>query len=592
MFGHSGNCLQINLTKQTYSNFKLPQEILQKFLGGRGLGVYLLYKDKDIIDPLNENSRIILSVGPLTNTKVPTSGRSNLSYRSPLTGLITDANAGGRLGVNIKGCGYDAIIIEGKAKYMQILHITKNGVQFINAEGLRQKTTSETQDYLKQKFGTKCSTALIGPAGENGVLFSTVSVDGKRNFGRGGAGAVWGAKNLKAIVVDGELKTNICDEEKFEFFLNEIKKQISAHPITSKALPEFGTSMLVNVINAAGALPAYNFQENFTEDAKNVSGEVLSSKYLTGRYACFNCPIACGRKTIIENREEHGPEYETIYALGTACGIFNLQSIIMANYLCNLLGLDTISTGVTIACAMEMYQKGYITEKISFGDSNVQSELIQDIAYKKGIGAKLANGSKKFAEEYGHPEIAMHVKGLELPAYDPRAAQAQGLAYATSNRGGCHLRANMAAPEILGVPKMIDREAVHGKAGLLIVMQHSAAIFDSLILCKFAGFALTEEFLARILTAVCGINFEPMDLQKIGERIWNAERIFNLRAGLNPWQDDTLPNRLLNETAKKGPSSGKIVNLKPMLEEYYRFRSWDTQGIPTKEKLTELGLEL
>lgn len=591
MGGFHGKCLRIDLTTEEFSVTTLDKDVLYSYLGGRGIGAYIFNKEVySDFEPLNEKAPIVLSVGPLTGTKIPTSGRSSMTFKSPLTGLINDSNAGGKFGTSLKACGFDTVVIQGRSKKLMLLNITPLGVEFIPAENLKQKTTDETHNYLQKKLGVTCSTACIGPAGENGVLYASVAVDGHRNFGRGGGGAVWGSKNIKAIAVKGNIPTSIYDKEKYDFFHYEMEKQLLANPITSKALPEFGTAVLVNVMNSQGILPSKNFQENFSLDALNISGEELTDRYLHKKSACQHCPIACGRVVKIDSKIGAGPEYETIYALGAMCGIYDLEAIIKANLLCNALGLDTISTGVTIACAMEMHEKGYLSDKIKFGDINTQYELIKDIALRKGIGNELAKGSKKFAALYEHPEFAMQVKGLELPAYDPRGSQSQGLAYATSNRGGCHLRANMTSPEILGIPKMIDRDAVHGKAGLLIVMQHTSAIFDSLVLCKFAGYAIGDEFLARILTAVSGIDFEPMHLQIIGERIWNTERIVNLKFGLNPEREDTLPNRLLKEFTKDGPSAGKVVNLTPMLEEYYRFRSWTIDGIPTQAKLDELGL--
>lgn len=593
MNGFSGKLLSIDLSDSTYKIEFIAPNIMLKYLGGRGLGTYLLSQGEAAkLASLDEKASIILSVGPLTNTKVPTSARCNMTFKSPLTGLINSSNVGGIFALNIKATGFDAIIITGKADHLLYLYITSEEIKFLSADYLEAKTTLETHKCIIEKHSNNTSTACIGPAGENGVLFASVIVDGKRSFSRGGSGAVWGSKNLKAIVVEGDIPSKVSDLEKLDFLLYEANKQLTANPITSKGLPEFGTAVFVNVMNSAGVLPAFNFQQNFSESAKNISGEELTASFLKNKDNCYNCPISCERFIEFANEECIGPEYNSIYALGSACGIFELGPIIRANLLCTEMGLDTISTGVTIACAMEMHEKGILNEKISFGDANSQYELIKDIAAKKGLGAKLAMGSKLFSEEFSHPELAMQVKGLELPAYDPRASQGQGLAYATSNFGGCIESANMTLPEILGIPKMINRDAVHGKAGLLIVMQHTYAILDSLLLCKNISYALGEEFLARILTAVSGYKFEPMDLQKIGERIWNTERIFNLHAGLLPESDDTLPARLIGEGSIYGPAAGKLVNLKPMLEEYYRFRSWTSNGFPSKEKLSELDLEL
>ncbi|HWJ04111.1 MAG TPA: aldehyde ferredoxin oxidoreductase C-terminal domain-containing protein, partial [Verrucomicrobiae bacterium] len=306
---------------------------------------------------------------------------------------------------------------------------------------------------------------------------------------------------------------------------------------------------------------------------------------------CYGCPVKCSRVTRTQAEEGEGPEYESLWALGPQCGISDLEIIAEANYLCNRLGLDTISTGVTIGCAMEMAENNMVGLGLKFGDASGLKGLIEDIAYRKGIGDELAEGSRNFAAKYGGEKYAMQVKGLELPAYDPRGVQGMGLGFATSNRGGCHLRAYMVGPEILGVPKMVDRFSTNGKAGLTIFYQNINAAMDSLIICRFIGLAVSEEYFARLLSAVTGNQYQPQDLHVIGERIWNRERLYNLREGFT-LADDTLPERLLKEPVKKGPSGGHVVNLSPMLTDYYRFRGWDNIGVPASRKLTELGLEV
>jgi aldehyde:ferredoxin oxidoreductase len=581
--------LTVDLSKGIMEETDVAPKLLEEYLGGRGLGARLLY---DLVpagvDPLGPDNVMIFAVGPLTATKTPTAGRSSITTKSPLTNTILDSNCGGTWGANLRKAGYLAVIVKGKAAVPMYLEIGSKGVKLHEAEEAWGLNTLETTEKLSA--GTRASVACIGPAGENLVHFASITVDAKRSFGRGGVGAVMGSKNLKAIVVSGDLQVPVAQQDKFDFINYETSKLIKSNPITAQSLPEFGTAVLLNLFNEAGILPTRNFQQGSFIDANKISGESVRDELLVKRYACYGCPIGCGRVINGIQGLTAGPEYETVWSFGAACGIGNLALIAQANTLCNLMGLDTISTGGTIACAMELKQKGLLDEGPEFGQETGFIEMIEAIAHRQGLGAKLALGSKWLAEEVGDPFAAMQVKGMELPAYDPRGMQGQGLGFATSNRGGCHLRGNMMGPEILGAPKMVDRYAHVGKAGLLIVKQHTSAVLDSLVLCKFISFAVDDEYFARLLSTVMGLEYEAQDLQIIGERIWNLERLFNLREGFTK-EADTLPSRLLNEPLSEGPTRGKVVNLEPMLVEYYRFRSWDINGVPTQAKLKALHLE-
>ena len=342
--------------------------------------------------------------------------------------------------------------------------------------------------------------------------------------------------------------------------------------------------MLVNVLNQAGALPTRNHRESQFEGAAGISGEMLKREHVQRRSACRGCIIGCARRTTAGGESGEGPEYESIWALGAECGVSDLTAIVQANYACNRAGMDTITMGSTIACAMELTELGLLPGGPRFGDARAIVELAEATAAGEGLGAELGLGSARFAALHGRPELSMSVKQLEMPAYDPRGMKAQGLAYATSNRGGCHLRANMLGPEILGVPKMVDRFATLGKAGLLINLQNLNAVLDSLSVCKFTAFAMKEDYYARLLSAVWGETVEPQELLLLGERIWNAERLFNLAAGFAR-ADDTLPPRLLHEPVPAGPSAGQVVDLPPMLDEYYISRGWDEGGVPSAAKL-------
>jgi aldehyde:ferredoxin oxidoreductase len=413
--------------------------------------------------------------------------------------------------------------------------------------------------------------------------------DRERALARGGPGAVMGSKNLKAIVMEGKDRPAMDDPERFKFLLYETRKLLAASPLTSQALPEFGTVVLMNIMNNIGALATRNHQQTQFEGAEAISGEELTDKYLVKNASCWACPIGCTRISRTEKVEGEGPEFETTWAFGAQCGIADLPAIIEANSLCNDLGLDTISVGSTIACAMELSEKGYLDSDLRFGRADQLAPTIEAMAKRTDIGAELADGSLRLATRHGHPELSMSAKGMEMPAYDPRGMQGQGLLYATSNRGGCHMRGNMVGPEVLGLPKLIDRFQVQGKSSFVTLHQNASAAIDSLVLCKFTNKGVADEYFARVLTAVTGVKYGTGDLIRVGERVWNLEKLYNLREGFTR-KDDTLPPRLLNEAPVDGPSEGWVVQLEPMLKEYYRGRGWDENGVPTPKKLAELEL--
>jgi aldehyde:ferredoxin oxidoreductase len=399
-----------------------------------------------------------------------------------------------------------------------------------------------------------------------------------------------GSKNLKAIVTVGTEKNTAHDKDLFKFMLYETGKIIKQSPLTSKALPQFGTAVVMNLVNEIGALPTRNFQQSQFENAEAISGERMSETILVKKRACWACPISCTRVTKTEHMEGEGPEYESTWAFGAQCGIDDLELIAEANYLCNDLGLDTISMGNTLGCAMELTQRGLLDSDLRFGQAEKLHDAINDTAYRRGLGDDMAEGSYRLAEKAGAPELSMSGKKMEMPAYDPRGMQGQGLLYATSNRGACHMRGNMLGPEVLALPRLVDRLATQGKAGIVAVHQDTASVVDSLVVCKFTNMAATEEHFARLLTAISGRPFTAQDLSQTGKRIWNLERLYNLREGFTA-ADDTLPDRLLNEPVAEGPSAGFTVKLAPMLQEYYEFRGWDEQGVPLPETLKELELD-
>lgn len=590
MYGWNGKLLRVNLSEKSSATEDISLKVLRNFVGGRGLGTkYIIDEVDPKTDPLGDNNKLVFAVGPLTRTRVPTSGRMSLSSKAPLTGTVFDSNAGGFFGASFKGSGYDALIVEGKADSPVRLVIDEEGCEIKNAENLWGKGIKATDVALSDMEGGVFQNLMIGPAGENLVKFASISVNGHRSLGRGGLGAVMGSKKLKSISVAGKIKVSIADEDKLEFINYELNKWIKANPLTSEALPKFGTSMLVNLVNEAGAFPTLNFRETQFDGAENISGEKLSEEILKKNSSCYNCPIHCGRRTKTDKQEGYGPEYETVGLMGANLGIKDLKEVAEFNYMCNDLGLDTITTGGTISCLMEMAQENKIDYEVNFGQAKKVKELIKAIAYREGIGDELAEGPRPFAESFDAAELAMEVKGQTIPAYDPRGMKGRGLGYITSNRGACHLRDNMLGPELLGVPKMIDRFKPEGKSGLLINQQNFVAIVDSLVVCQFLTFAVNEEFLSRAFSVVTNVEKTQQDLLDVGERIWNMERIFNLKAGFTR-KDDSLPPRFLAETGS-GPSSDQIFEQEQMLDEYYRSRGWNEKGEPTRKKLKELDLE-
>jgi len=589
MSGWAEKVLEIDLTTCTYKTYPLDLEMARLFIGGRGLGARLLWDlVGPAVEPLSPENVLIFTNGPLTATGYQTSNRFSVSTKSPLTGTVLDANSGGFWGMQFKKAGYDVMIVRGKADKPVWIEIKLGEVSFHDAADLWDMRVNALTEKLGQN-NNKRSVLCIGPAGENLSRIAAIMNDGQRALARGGPGAVMGSKNLKAIVVEGKERPAVVDKDQFKFMLYETRKLLSASPLTSQALPEFGTLVMMNIVNTIGALPTRNFQHNQFEGAEAISGEALTEKFLVKTASCWACPIGCTRISKTEKVEGEGPEYESAWAFGAQCGIDDLEAIIEANYICNDLGFDTISAGSTIGCAMELSEKGLVQSDLRFGRADLLAKTLEDMAYRRDLGSDLAEGSLRFATKYGAPELSMSAKGLEIPAYDPRGMQGQGLLFATSNRGGCHMRGNMLGPEVLGLPKMIDRFQVQGKSSFVILHQNASAVIDSLVVCKFINMGVADEYFARVLTAVTGIKYSTGEMINVGERIWNLERLYNLREGFGI-QDDTLPSRLLKEPAPDGPAQGWVVHLEPMLKEYYRARGWDENGVPKPKKLADLQL--
>ncbi len=589
--------MRINLSGLSYKVEDLNLDEAVKFIGGRGLGSKIFFDEVDPnIDAFDPNNKVIIAAGPMTGTQTPAAGRYMVVTKSPLTGTIASSNSGGFWGAEMKFAGYDAIVLEGKAAKPTSIHIEDDKVEFRDASNLWGKTTIETTKELMKSAPEKAKVLCIGPAGENLSKMAAVMNDLNRAAGRSGVGAVVGSKNLKAIVVKGSSKPEVADSEALKEVVKKCRGQIKDNGVTGAGLPTYGTNVLVNIVNEAGVFPVNNFQESYFEKAEEVSGETLAEKFLIKRESCFACPIACGRYTKADDIETGGPEYESVWAFSAACGISDLKAAIKANFWANEMGLDTISAGVTIATAMELYQKGYIKDEelngvgLKFGDADGMVEWVKKMGRNDGkLASLMAQGSYRLADAYGHPELSMSVKKQELPAYDPRGIQGQGLQYATSNRGGCHVRGYLISPEILGLPEKLDRTELKGKPEWVKIFQDLTAFIDSCGLCLFTSFALTADDYADMFSAVTGKKHSAADILEAGDRIWNLERVWNLKAGIDP-SEDKLPKRLIEDAISNGPSKGMKSGLAELLPLYYKARGWDEKGIPTKDKLHSLGV--
>ena len=598
MKGYCGRILRVNLSSGDVASEELPRQAARRFLGGRGLGSYYLSKEiNPDTDGLSPRNKLIFASGPLTGSAAPAASRYMAVTKSPLTGTIASSNSGGFWGPELKFAGWDMVILEGKAPAPCYLSIHDGHATLHNAEHLWGQLVCATTDTLITEFGDDDARVLtIGPAGERMSPLASIMNDKYRAAGRSGVGAVMGSKNLKAIVVRGSGEVEAAHPTEAKILVSNLRERITDNDITGGGLPNYGTSVLVNIINESGVYPTENFRKAQFDDAEQVSGEELAEKYLTGRDVCYRCPIACGRYCRVDDVEGGGPEYETLWAYSAGCGVNDLEAVIRANKLCNEYGLDTISAGSTIACAMELWERGHLNQDeldgppLKFGSPEAIVEWTRKMGSGEGFGAKLDKGSYRLADSYGVPELSMSVKKQELPAYDPRGIQGHGLQYATSNRGGCHVRGYLISPEILGVPEKLDPTSLEGKAMWAKLFQDLTAVIDSLGLCLFTSFELDADDYCDLYNTIVGEKRESDELVQTGERIWNLERDFNLRAGIGP-DEDTLPSRLLQEPIPEGPAEGQVHRLEELLPEYYRERGWTEEGRPTGEKLAELGLQ-
>jgi aldehyde:ferredoxin oxidoreductase len=608
MHGWHGKVLRINLASGEIGVEEVDPKIARDYLGGRGWAIRYLFDEVDpMVEPLSPENKLIFATGPLTGTPAPTGNRYMVVTKSPLTGALANSNSGGVFPTEMKWTGFDMFIFEGKAEKPVYLWVNEDHVELRQADHLWGKNVPETTDLLLEETDPNAKVACIGPAGERLVKIAAIMNDKHRAAARSGVGAVMGSKNLKAVVVRGAKKPAFAAPDEMKTLSMEIQKEVGTDIKTKgSSLREYGTAYVPQVTNELGILPTRNFQTGRFEGVDQIDGPSLKEQFLIRAKPCYKCPIACGRDTRVDvpgyEGAGEGPEYETLGAIGSACGVDNLAAITKANYVCNELGLDTISTGATISCAMEMYENGVIPEDdigqpLRFGDADALIEMVLKTGYREGFGDMLAEGSFSLAEHYGHPEYSITAKKLEFPGYDPRGAQGMGLLYATSNIGASHMSGDIAYSEVFGVPVKLDPISIADKARIVKRFEDVFAVIDAVGLCVFLSVRymldpdidLLPQRLTQVLNHATGGGYDVEAVLEAGERIFNLERLFLLGAGFTA-DDDTLPDRMLMEPMTEGPAKGHVVELGEMLPDFYSLRGWDLKGVPTDEKLQSLGL--
>lgn len=602
--------LRVNLTAGTIKIEEIPEATVAAYLGGSGLGAKILYEETDEhTEPLSEDNKLIFAVGVLTGSKFFNSNRFQVVSKSPLTGIYGEGNCGGYWGEALQKSGYIAVIIEGKAASPVYLYIDEHSADIKDARLLWGKDTFFTDTQLKKIHGEDAQIASIGIGGENLVKYACITTDGThaRSIGRCGLGAVMGSKLLKSVVANGHEETSLHDELKIRQVMKGLAEKYKGGIIPN--LRKYGTSAGTSGSQEIGNLPIRNWGgTNWPEGAAKISGIVMEENFLSGRYKCGRCVFQCGRSVHSQSGldgdiEVGGPEYETVGLLGSNLLIDDLKTVLIANELCNRYGLDTISTGNSIGFAFEAYEKGFLSESdlggltLQWGSADSVLKAIDAIAKREGIGNLLAEGVRIMARRLGPKteEFAVHVKGLEPPAHDPRAKTSTALSFGTSNRGACHLQAftsdfdEALVIEDLGVAFPDDRLAYDGKAIFVKKMQDLMCVYDSLSVCKFLLFGLTTVHeLNDVINATTGWDNSVEELLHVGERIFNLKRMYNVREGISR-KDDCIPPRMLKNIHYH--DRDELQGYEMMLEEYYELRGWDEQGIPRSETLKKLNLE-
>jgi aldehyde:ferredoxin oxidoreductase len=612
--GYTGKVLRVNLTEKSFKEEPLQAEMARDFIGGAGFGIKYLFDElKAGTDALGPDNKLIFAPGPFTGTSLPCASRMSVTAMSPLTGAVGMALSGGQFPTEMKFAGWDVIIVEGKAEKPTYIFVKDGTVKFRDAGGIWGTLTFDCQQMIKDELGDQnIRVCCIGPAGERLAKISCI-VNERRAVGRKGLGAVMGSKNLKAIAIRGTGSVSVNSEEKYRAGRTSMLKALKESPVLYPEFSRLGTPMVVDLTGAMGILSAKNWSA--TGEFVPVDGIGINAQESRkiGKEHCYGCPVGCSQMKLARTGPyagvlTEGPDFETVYAFGSNAGVAEVDPIIAADRLSDELGLDSISAGVTIGFAMELFEKGILTLKdtdgidLRFGNDDAMMKVLRKIAFRDGIGDLLADGSRAAAKKIGKgtEKYAIQVKGLELPAYDVRGAKAHGLNYATSFTGADHCR-GYAFQEIFGIPIPweVDRFALEGKGKLTKWNQDvRAATTDCPTMCAFlldmafAGTCLQNT--ATLMEAVTGMSYTPEEVERVGERINNLAKVFNVREGLSR-ADDTLPERLMTEPLKAGASKGQMISradLDVMLDEYYRERGWDVEtGVPTRAKLAELRLD-
>lgn len=596
MGGYADRVAWIDLSKEEVEYRGVSEEDAEKYIGGRGLGVKYVADNGAEVDPLSPENVLCLMVGPLTGSDLFMNSRLCATTRSPLTGTVTDSHQGGWTGARLKWAGFDGLVFKGRADGPVYAYVEDGEVDIVEATEIWGDVTSEAAEKLRDRHGEDVSVVLIGPGGENLSRFACLMNEDFRAAGRGGTGCVAGSKNLKAVVIKGsrEGTPEAFDEDAFEEAKSEFHEAILESDITAPGeggLSVYGTDVLMNLVNDIGALPIRNAKATQDDEADRISGETMKDTTLVGEPNCYSCPVACKREYEVGGRyatHAESQEYENTWAFGANCGLFDLEPVHKINTLCNEYGLDTIEFGNCVSVLMEAAEKGLVEEEIDWGDGEEMVALVENTALREGVGDTLSEGCARAAAEFGDPEMANQVKGMGIPAYDPRGLKGMGIGYATSNRGACHLRGYTPASEVLGVPEKTDPQAEDGKAELLTVFQDLHAVSDSLDVCKFSAFAVGAEEYLDVYNAMTGHGLDLDGLMEVGERIYTLERHYNNVHGFDA-EDDTLPRKFIEETGT-GPASDQVCGLESMLDEYYDARGWDS-GVVPREQLDVLGVE-
>lgn len=626
--GYMGRFLDIDLSSGEVKEYDVPDELKESYLGSKGLATRILYDELSRgVDPLGPENLLIVNTGPMVGSGAPCTSRFNVTTKSPLTEGILSSNCGGNFGIHLKRAGYDGLILRGAAGKPTHVHIEEGGVELKDASYLWGLDTEETQEKIEGRMGKM----VIGPAGENSVLYACI-ISQERAAGRGGAGAVMGSKNVKAITAKGTHKVPVAHPEKFQEDKKKWIKILQEHPSTGEMLPAYGTGVFINLCNETNTLPTHNFMKGSFAEADSISGEAMADSKLVKNFGCTSCVIKCGRRVEVDGKEVKGPEYETLGLLGSNLDIDDLGKICDWNYLADLMGMDTISLGNTLGFAMELREKGLHDFGVEFGRTDNISKVIEDIAHRRGEGDGLADGVKRLSEKFGGEEYAMQAKGMEFASYEPRGAVGHGLGYAVANRGGCHIGGGYMIYFEANGPLTMDPLTTRGKPQLTALMQTLLDALSDAGCCQFTAFtAVPKEALSLkphgLLYKILSKSFElagpaislmlrypgllnivpPMELMqwpkaitdltgmrmtlgkfiKVGLRTYLIERLFNLREGITG-RDDTLPRRSTHEQQSSDPRS--VVPLDRMLPVYYRARGLAEDGSPRPATLSRLGI--